>query len=120
MEKKVPKYRIKHVGLNNPDNESAWEATNILCRVFDLEPLDETSTHIFAGDLFEVKKNYSRGKYGHIAMQTDDVEAAIEHLASKGIGILKDSVRRDKNGKITFVYLDLDFEVCGFSFHLCT
>ena len=116
MNESVPKYRIAHIGINNPNAECAMDAAKQLCAVFDLCPNDETSTHIFAGDLFEVKKNCTKGKYGHVAMQTDDIEAAILHLAKKGVGIRENSIKRNADGKIKFVYLDL--EISGFAFHL--
>lgn len=116
MSDSVPKYRITHIGINHPNEEEALDTAQKLCALFDLELNDETVTHIFAGRLFEVKKNLTRGKYGHVAMQTDDVEAAIAHLAGKGIHVCENSVRRDEQGRITFAYLDL--EIAGFAFHL--
>ena len=116
MSERVPQYRIKHVGINHPDAQTALDAAKRLCDLFDLQPADETATHIFAGSLFEVKKVCTRGIYGHIAMQTDDIEAAIEHLKKKGIGIQEDTIRRNEEGRIKFVYLDL--EISGFAFHL--
>lgn len=116
MNKEIPRYRITHVGINNPDSVAALETAERLCAVFDLEPRDETRTHIFAGTLFEVKKNRQKGKYGHVAMQTDDLEAAIEHLAQKGVHVVEESIRRNAEGRISFAYLDL--EIAGFAFHL--
>ena len=116
MQEYVPKYRIAHVGINNPDSESALDVVQRLCAIFDLYPNDETATHIFAGDLFEVKKNCTKGKYGHIAMQTDDIELAITHLEKKGVRIRENSIKRNADGRIKFVYLDLD--IAGFAFHL--
>lgn len=111
-----PQYRIQHVGLNHPDEASAWDTARKLCDLFDLQPENETETRVFAGTLFEVKKNCSRGKYGHIALQTDDIEMAIEHLARKGVRILEDTIRYNEEGKIKFVFLDA--EISGFAFHL--
>lgn len=116
MSDAVPKYRIAHVGINHPDEEKALDTARKLCAFFDLVPNDETGTHIFAGSLFEVKKNCLKGTYGHIAMQTDDLEAAIEHLAKKGIQVKEESIRRNAEGRIKFAYLDL--EIAGFAFHL--
>ena len=109
-------YRIKHIGINHQDSETAMAAAEKLCAIFDLSLEKETGTRVFVGELFELKKNCARGKYGHVAMQTKDVETAIEHLAKKGVGILEDTIRRDKEGKIVFVFLDL--EISGFAFHL--
>lgn len=116
MSEQIPQYRIKHIGLNHPDAETALDTVKKLCGIFDLRPANETDTHIFAGSLFEVKKNCSRGTYGHVALQTDDIEAAIQHLAKKGASIREDTIQRNEAGRIKFVYLD--FEIAGFAFHL--
>lgn len=112
----TPQYRIAHVGINHPNGESALETAQKLCDVFGLAPYGETATHIFSGSLFELKKNSTKGTVGHIAMQTDDIEMALEHLKKKGVGIRTDSIKRNSNGKIRFVYLEL--EIAGFAFHL--
>lgn len=81
-----------------------------------LETGNENDTHIFASGLFEVMKNSKRGKHGHIALQTPDVELAMADLARKGISFQEDTIRRNADGKIIFVYLKGD--IGGFSFHL--
>ena len=111
-----PEYRIKHIGINHPDAEQAMETAKKLCEIFDLPLNRETGTRIFAGNLFEVKKNCARGRLGHIALQTEDIETAINDLATKGIGILEETIRRKDDGRISFVFLD--FELAGFAFHL--
>lgn len=116
MSNSIPKFRVKHVGINNPDESSALKMHAFLCETFDLPCGNENESHIFAGDLFEVMKNETRGAHGHIALQTEDVDGAIAYLAGKGIGILKDTVRRDAEGHVTFAYLDL--EVGGYAIHL--
>lgn len=113
---KDPKFTIKHVGINTPDEAAARLLTGLLCSSFALEPNNETKTHIFAGSLFEVMKNESIGTHGHIAMQTEDVEAAISFFAERGIGIQNDTIRRNADGKIIFAYLDAEFG--GFAVHL--
>lgn len=118
MKNNAPVYRIKHIGINHPDSETAMAAGEKLCAIFDLTLEKETETRVFAGELFELKKNCARGTYGHVALQTEDVEATIEYLAKKGIGIQEDTIRRDQEGRIKFVFLDL--EISGFAFHLTT
>ena len=63
-------------------------------------------------------KHDRRGAHGHVALQTDDVEAAMADLSAKGIGFQEDTIRRDEAGKIRFVYLEQ--QVAGFAFHLTT
>ena len=81
-------FRIKHIGVRTDSAEEAREVMN----------------------------SDKRGARGHVAMQTDDVEGAMEALRAKGIGFLEDTVKRNAEGKITFVYLDT--EIAGFQFHL--
>ena len=116
MSKDRPVYRIKHIGINHPDAASALETAEKLSILFDLPLNRETGTRIFAGDLFELKKNCDRGTAGHIALQTEDLEATVEYLVGKGIGILENTIRRGEDGRINFVFLDL--ELAGFAFHL--
>ena len=117
MERKIV-YRISHVGINNQSAEEAAEVLKQLCFLFDLEPAKDNPGRVFAGDLFEVMKHTRRGKYGHISLQTEDVEAAMADLAAKGITFQEDTIKRDENGKINFVYFVQ--EIGGFAFHLTT
>lgn len=116
MNENIPMYKVKHIGINHPDAETALRSAEVLSTVFDLPLNRETDTRVFAGELFELKKNCSRGKYGHVALQTEDIEEAVKYLADKGIGILEDTIRRRDDGRISFVFLDL--ELAGFAFHL--
>ncbi|WP_075579210.1 VOC family protein [Acidaminococcus massiliensis] len=115
MTNKIP-YKLKHVGINCENEKEAKQLVSLLCSLFDLETGNENDTHIFASGLFEVMKNSKRGKHGHIALQTPDVELAMADLARKGISFQEDTIRRNADGKIIFVYLKED--IGGFSFHL--
>lgn len=110
------KYTLKHVGINCADEKEAKQLVSLLCSLFDLEPGNENDTHIFVSNMFEVMKDSTRGEHGHIALQTPDVELAMADLAKKGISFKEETIRRDADGKVIFVYLDGD--IGGFSFHL--
>ena len=99
------RYTIKHVGINHRDEDEAQSTAETLCA-------------LFAGEIFEVMKHDRRGAHGHVALQTDDVEAAMADLRAKGIGFQEDTIRRDEAGRIRFVYLEQ--QVAGFAFHLTT
>lgn len=109
-------YKLKHVGINCENEKEAKQLVSLLCSLFDLEPGNENDTHIFVDGMFEVMKDSTRGKCGHIALQTPDVELAMTDLARKGISFKEETIRRDADGKVIFVYLDGD--IGGFSFHL--
>lgn len=111
-------YRIKHIGINTHSTAEAAELAKTLCEVFGFEYGPECDASIFAGPLMEIMRHSNLGVNGHIALQTDDVEAAMEDLASRGITFRPEFVRRDESGKVYFAYLDQEFG--GFAFHLTT
>lgn len=113
---KAPLFSLKHIGINTADSAAAKELSARLCDIFGLTPGHENDTHIFAGGLFEVMKHNNLGTYGHIALQTENVEDAIVYFAQKGIGICEETIRKDNNGTIVFAYLKL--EIGGFAVHL--
>lgn len=115
MEKKI-EYKVKHVGINSDNDQEAAKLVQHLSFLFGLEPGPESDTHAFVDGIFEVMKNRRRGKCGHIALQTADVELAMKDLATKGITFKEDTIQRNKEGKITFIYLEQ--EIGGFAFHL--
>ena len=116
MDENAPVFQLKHIGINHPDESSAMDTAAELCRIFNLQMKDNMSTHVFAGSLFEVKKNCEVGKLGHIGLRVADMDAALTYLEGKGVHILPDTVRRDESGNITFAYLDI--EIAGFAFHV--
>lgn len=111
-------YKIKHIGINSTDEQQAREQVALLCDIFDLKVTEEGKVGIFVGTIFEVMKHNRRGAHGHIALQPEDVEEAMKELAAKGITFQEDTIRRDANGKIEFVYLQQEF--FGFQVHLTT
>ena len=111
----MSEFRIKHIGIRTDSAEEAASTAGSLAALFD-HSTRATDTAVWTGDLFEVMNSDKRGARGHVALQTDDVEGAMEALRAKGVGFLEDTVKRNAEGKITFVYLDR--EIAGFQFHL--
>ena len=85
---------------------------------FGVEHGREDQDKVFAGSIFELMKSSDIGTCGHIELQTDDVELAMENLAEKGITFRQETIRRNEEGKVIFVYLKQEFG--GFAFHLTT
>jgi 2-dehydro-3-deoxyphosphogluconate aldolase/(4S)-4-hydroxy-2-oxoglutarate aldolase len=56
------------------------------------------------------------GKNGHIAMRTDDLEAAVEELRGKGYSFRMDTAAYADNGRLKNIYLDGEFG--GFAIHI--
>lgn len=114
-----PRYTLKHIGFNTPDESAANSLTDTLCALFHVERARETPVSIFTDSLFEIMKYddpATRGIHGHIALQTDDVEGAMADLAEKGITFQQDTIKRDSRGRVCFVYLEQ--QVGGFAIHL--
>lgn len=109
-------YKIKHVGINCENDKDAAKLLETLCVTFNLTKGNENDTHVFAGSIFEVMKNTDRGVHGHIAIQTADVELAMEDLKAKGYSFLENTIRKNTDGKIIFVYLKE--QIGGFAYHL--
>ena len=115
-----PQYKLKHVGINAADEAEARATTELLCHLFNVEINREVpNVSFFTDPLFEIMKytdHATRGVHGHVGLQTNDVEAAMADLASKGITFQENTITRNEEGKITFVYLEQ--QVAGFSFHI--
>ena len=88
----MSEFRIKHIGIRTDSAEEAASMAGSLAALFDLSTR-ATDTAVW-----------------------DDVEGAMEARRAKGVGFLEDTVKRNEEGKITFVYLDR--EIAGFQFHL--
>ena len=112
----MSEFKIKHIGIRTDSGEEAMEIASLLAALFDLPGTRDTEVAVGAGDLFEVMKSSYRGERGHVAMQTDDVEKAMAALREKGIGFDESSIRKNEEGRISFVYLKK--EIAGFQFHL--
>lgn len=116
MAQYIPTFKIKHVGVNTLDDDSAQALAGQLSDLFSLPKGHESETHIFVGSLFEVMKHTKIGKNGHIALETENVEEAMQYLAGKGISFRENTIRRDTDGHIIFVYFEQ--EIGGFAIHL--
>jgi len=107
-------FEFAHLGINEETKDKALNSANQLSHLFYF-PVKEGTTSIFASSRFEVIKNKSLGKHGHIAIATNDIHRAIAYLKMKGISILPETAK-EKDGKLKAIYLDQ--EVSGFAIHL--
>jgi len=107
-------FSFSHLGINQESKEKALQATNLLSDLFHL-PLKEGTSSFFAGEAFEIMKNRGLGKYGHIALATNDIHRAIVYLKMQGISVLPETAK-EKDGKLKAIYIDQ--EVSGFAIHL--
>jgi len=107
-------FEFSHLGINEDNKDKAFHTSNLLSHLFNL-PLKEGTSSFFAGAAFEIMKNRGLGKYGHIAIATNDIYKAIAYLKMKGIFTLPETAK-EKDGKLKIVYLDQ--EVSGLAIHL--
>jgi len=107
-------FEFTHLGINEETKDKALNSANQLSHLFYF-PIKEGTNSIFAGSGFEVIKNRSLGKHGHIAIATNDIYRAIAYLKMKDISVLPETAK-EKDGKLKAIYLDQ--EVSGFAIHL--
>ncbi|MBR0129824.1 MAG: hypothetical protein IJM08_00805 [Firmicutes bacterium] len=108
-------FRLAHVGINCDNEEEAKKIADLLCLVFNLD-IRETPKAFFAGDYYEVMKDIGAGRFGHIAMEVDDIHEAIKELESKGFKCDIDGGMRRADGSLRLVYIKEDF--AGFAIHI--
>ena len=77
------RFELVHVGINTESPEKALQLAELLSAMFHLQ-LRHGKKSEFAGDYFECMKAPFLGSKGHIAMQTDDLAAAVEYLFPRG------------------------------------
>ncbi len=100
------KYTLKHVGINCADEKEAKQLVSLLCSLFDLEPGNENDTHIFVSNMFEVMKDSTRGKHGHIALQTQMWSWPWRIWRRRAFPSRKRPFAGMLTEKVIFVYLD--------------
>lgn len=102
-------FSLAHVGVNCADEAEAEQTAKTFSTLFGLEYKPGNSS-VFAGSAVECMKAIGRGKCGHIAIGTNNLERAIYHLGRQGIEV-DESSRKPKA-----IYLKQ--EVGGFAIHL--
>lgn len=107
-------FKLVHVGINAENEEEALKLAKMF-EIFGMANKNGNSS-VFAGTEVEVMKGNARGKYGHIAVATNNIPRAEAYLASKGISVIEESRNVDEKGETKAIYLDMD--VNGFAVHL--
>lgn len=113
--KKAPSYTFSHLGMNMSSEASCMETREQFKKAFDFPSIDTGKSVIVEGSL-ELLKKAESGKYGHIGIETDNIEAAMDDLASKGVHFDETTLVRRTDGVIQSVYLRERFG--GFAVHL--
>lgn len=108
-------YRFGHIGINRENGEAAKAFAQQLQSMFGF-PAFDTGGAIFVQGSFEVMKENGRGAHGHIAIETDDLIAAMADMGKKGVMLDMESLRSGPDGEPISVYLTR--EIGGFAVHL--
>ncbi len=108
--------KVAHIGINSENAETAKATAELLATIMGANVERESEKGMFAGSEFEIMKSMGRGKNGHIAISTLNVERAIYHLAKKGIKFDEASATYNDDGTRKFIYLAE--EIGGFGIHL--
>jgi len=107
-------FELAHIGINaSNENEAVKEASKF--NIFGFTAREE-SRSIFASTGIEVMKQPYLGKYGHIAMKTNDIDRAVSYLECQGVEFYPDTARYDGKGNLETIYLKE--EIGGFAVHL--
>ena len=107
-------FELRHIGINNENEEEAIRNAQLICDLTGLE-FKMGNSSIFCGTQVEVNKKIGRGTHGHIAIGTNSVKRAKWHLEQRGYKFIEDSAVI-KNGKLHAIYLE--GEIGGFAIHL--
>lgn len=108
-------FQIGHVGINTTGEAEAEEITDAFDSIFGFAKKAGNSS-FFAGTAVEVMKSKGYGDHGHISINTNYLQRAINYLKSQGVEFDEDSAKFDDKGNMTIIYLKRDFG--GFRVHL--
>nr|WP_317377892.1 2-dehydro-3-deoxyphosphogluconate aldolase [uncultured Faecalimonas sp.] len=108
-------FELVHIGINTPNAEEALNLAELLSMMFNLDPHHGQKSE-FGGSYFECMKAPFLGSNGHIAMCTDDLEAATEELKEKGFSFNMDTAAYTEDGRLKNIYLNGEYG--GFAIHI--
>lgn len=108
-------FEVLHVGINQSSREEALKSAELLKNLFGFDKT-ETPISYFSSSHIEIMKHNGAGTYGHIAVGTNDIEAARKYLEQRGVEFDEDSAAYTEDGKLRLIYLKK--KIAGFAFHL--
>lgn len=108
-------FELKHVGINCADEQEADSVASSFETIFGFTK-KTGNTSVFAGTAVEAMKIPYFGAKGHIAIQTNYIERAINYLETQGVVFNKDSAKYNDKGAMMAIYLQ--DEIGGFAVHL--
>lgn len=109
------KFALEHIGINCAAPSEALALAETLSAMFNLSPRHGNKSE-FGGNYFECMKEPFLGTNGHIAMRTDNLDAAVEELKAKGYSFRMETAAYNEDGTLKNIYLDGEFG--GFAIHI--
>jgi len=107
-------FELKHIGINAANEDEALKVAQRYGFLFGM-PVKVGNSSIFAGAAVEVMKTPFKGTNGHIAIQTNYIERAVNYMSTV-LGVEFEEPKKDEKGKYKAIYLKE--EVGGFAIHL--
>ncbi|HYH03763.1 MAG TPA: VOC family protein [Bacillota bacterium] len=108
-------FEVAHIGINTAGDSQALAAAERFHFLFGWA-VQSGKDSLYAEPKLEIMKNGGRGTHGHIAVATNDINAAQNYLESKGCVFAADSAKYNEQGKLIVIYLK--DEIAGFAIHL--
>ncbi len=111
-------FRIVHVGVNCADETEAIEGVRFMEMFFGLpeNPDKRSLDSLYTDTTVEWLTKPGRGKHGHLAIATNDLEGAQAFLEEKGLTFDPDSRKYTDDGRVLVIYAEQD--IAGFAVHL--
>ena len=108
-------FHIAHIGINAENDAAALAAAKTLEAFFGFSYSIGLSSIFSADRTVELMKKPFRGKNGHIAVGTTDIDGAVAWLRASGVSFAEETAVR-KDGQLAAIYLA--DEIAGFAVHL--
>lgn len=108
-------FQLKHIGINCSNESEADNVASSFEKIFGFTKKAGNSS-IFAGTAVEAMKTPYLGASGHIAIQTNYIERAVNYLEAQGFTFNQDSAKYNAKGALAAIYLK--DEIGGFAVHL--
>lgn len=109
-------FELFHLGINMENAGSACQLADKLHNVFRMKLRDNGPSSRFVGTEFEVMKRMYRGKNGHFAIGTNNVDRAMAYVTGKGYEMDMDTAYVS-DGRILTVYMKEEYNFGGFAAH---
>lgn len=107
---------VAHIGINHENAVEATATANMLSALTGKGIERDCEKSMFVTPQLELMKSNVRGKHGHIAIRTNNVDRAVYHLSARGVGFDEKSAVYNADGSMSFIYLAEEYG--GFGIHL--